>query len=542
MPSKIKDHKILLLSLTPFFLAVLIMVPRLVSAQFSLLDDGIMLVNTQRILDRDFTMAEDLQAGRLRPFYWFYYTLIYLLAGMNPFWFYVGHLALFLILLLQIRLIMKTLEATHLQIFITSLAFILAMPIIENFYTLSKGEPLQLVFLLAAVLTLLKPARKIRLWRALLIFICTLSAILVKETALAIVPLALAWWLFLHIRAQKTDKSERQSALAFFMAAAGAAMVYLIIRRNSGAAPLTGGTYTEKYSLSFEAILANAKRWVTQLAFYFNYLIPLLIVFVLIAMKREFYQAGQNRKFVFWVLWTLFWVISFLPWGFAEIYYLLPFSLGIAFLVGLISPWAGRLTRESNKGIRLSAYISLGAAFILLILTLGTYRTHAMAQLAIDDADQQMLAYTSKNTPENGRVFIGLETEKEYVQNIRIFLQDHYRRADITFDFVSVKTLERLHWYPDGILVLPKVIHLPDLLPRTGVDETFTMAWAEVILHTMEGRLKGLQEFNNQFRLSSSNLPVITCMFFGDSGFSDDPDPVFDTRVFTYGWDIYQIK
>jgi hypothetical protein len=542
MPSIQKNQRTLILILMPLIFAVLIMTPRLISAQFGMFDDGAILLNVQNILQGDLSMSNDQQAGRFRHFYWAYYTLIFSLVGMNPFWFYIGHLILLLILLTQIRLLMKNMGATPLQSLIASLVFLFSMPIIENFYTLSKGEPLQLIFLLAAILNFQKLNPEKAVWRAFLISLCLLSAIFVKETAITMAPLALFWLIYLFIWRKHIEKIEKQKAAIFLLTAAAAVGTYLVLRQIWGTASLTGGTYTERYSLTLQTILANSARWMTQLAFYFLYLIPIGLILVWMTFKKGVLKSDKAQPINFWLIWVSFWVISLIPWGYAEVYYLLPFSFGTALIIGLLSSKIIALIKNYHRRVRLTTSSLVILAITLFATTLPTYRTHAKAQLAIDNANHQMLIFVKDNTPENGSVFIGLETEKEYVQNIEVFLTEHYGRKDISYDYVSVETLERLHWYHDGILILPFVENLPNLLPRTGVDENFTMTWVKIIMRTMDWRVTEQQTFHNTFKLSNLNLPVIACPIKGDSGYCTMPDPLLDFRPFTYGWSIYKIK
>ena len=194
IPDKAKS---LLITLLPFVIAVLIMIPRLVSAEFGLLDDGFILNEVRKILGGDPSMRLFMEAGRFRPFYWLYFTLIYVLVGPNPFWFFIGHLILLLALLVEIRSLMKYLGAQDWQILLTSLLFIFSIPIIENYYTLSKGEVLQLVFILAGLICLQKLKETSctrKTWKyAILAFISILSAIWTKGTTYIMVPLAALW-------------------------------------------------------------------------------------------------------------------------------------------------------------------------------------------------------------------------------------------------------------------------------------------------------------------------------------------------------------
>ena len=135
MPSNRKKYQAIALFILPLALGVLVMLPRLISPQFGLLDDGAMLAEVRKILSGDLAMSHDLQAGRFRPLYWGYFTLIYLLAGPAPFWFFIGQTCILLTLIITIQALMKRWGASPWQRFSTSLIFLLAVPIIENFYT-----------------------------------------------------------------------------------------------------------------------------------------------------------------------------------------------------------------------------------------------------------------------------------------------------------------------------------------------------------------------------------------------------------------------
>ena len=533
-----------ILIVLPLVIVIAIMTPRLISPQFGLLDDGTMLLKVKEILDGDLSFQDDLQAGRFRPLYWLYFAVIYAGAGMKPFWFFFSHLLLFLILLIQIRSLLKKMNATDWQILLASLLFIFSIPVVENFYTLSKGEVLQLVFLLAALLCLerLKQKHKAHWMNGVSSFLCILAAILVKETAIIMTLVGGAWALYVLLKKEQFAKQEQTAHLVFFASAVAAAIVFFFLREIWGAAPLTGGNYTERYTFSIQLILVKATRWITLLAQYFHYLIPLAIIGLSCLFRNQSNNPHRLKRSFDWSIWSSFWVISLIPWGYAEAYYLLPLSLGISVLVGHAMPGVLETLRNSPKPLR---YFLIGLSIVsglLFLATLPNYRTHALTQLAIDRANHQMLMDAVELTPRNGRVFIGLDKENEYVQNIRYFLQEHLGRADITLDYLSVETLETLHWYSDSIVIIPYVSNLPNLIPRTGVDEYFTMTWADIILHTMEGRQTGLRERHYDFRLSNLNLPVIACPIVGERGFCTDPDPILDLRPFSYGWDFYQVN
>ncbi|MFU8827224.1 MAG: hypothetical protein ACNA70_07005 [Brevefilum sp.] len=55
-------------------------------------------------------------------------------------------------------------------------------------------------------------------------------------------------------------------------------------------------------------------------------------------------------------------------------------------------------------------------------------------------------------------------------------------------------------------------------------------------------RLILVDQVRDEFRIINLNLPVVLCPLVGPHGFCEHPDPLLDTRLFRYGWDIYRIK
>src|SRR5512136_2078074 len=79
----------------PLLICILIMLPRLVSPNFGLMDDGRGLSIAQGLLHGKFDLSWDLVAGRARPIYWLAFAFWYLLAGAQPFWYFLGNLIVF---------------------------------------------------------------------------------------------------------------------------------------------------------------------------------------------------------------------------------------------------------------------------------------------------------------------------------------------------------------------------------------------------------------------------------------------------------------
>ena len=534
-----------ILAIVPLVITIIIMIPRLISPQFGFFDDGRMLVEVNKILQNDFSMSYDLQAGRFRPLYWLYFLFIYTLAGPEPVWFYISQLIIFLIIIIEIRLSLKRMKATNWQIFTTSMVFIFSMPIVENFYTFSKGEPLQLIFTLASVIFLgyLKNPRQKKIhWLCIIFsFLSILLAMMVKETTIIMVPIAVIWTGYVYLKRNDYSKKCRQAYLIYLGTAILATVLFFILRKEWGLSSVIGGTYTKRYTFTLMSLLPKFARWLTLFAHYFHYLLPFSGIALISIFKTKFTRSQRLNLFD-WGIWTLSWLAVLIPWEYAEVYYLLPLSLGLSYVIGLFLPQIITIIFQTGKWIR-GALIPLSVLTVILFLaTLPYYRTHVRIQLIFDQINNRMLTSANEIIPANGAVFTNIDKQNEYVEHISHFLMTQYNRTDISYNFIDMNTLENLHHASKGIILMPYIQNQPNLLVRAGVEEEFTMAWNDTVLGVMDDQLTLMKNIQEDFRIFNINLPILLCSILGKRGYCENPDPLIDTRLFSYGWEVYQIR
>ena len=538
MTSKSKNNQILIV-LIPFLFALIIMAPRLLSPQFGLLDDSATLSQAQRFLNGDFSMSHDLQAGRFRPVYWLYYTLIYALAGYHPFWFFLGNLILLFILLIEIRLLVKHAGGKEWQAALASCLFLLSMPFIESFYTLSKGEPLQLILMLGALIQFNQiQINKNRTWLRLLFMSGSLFlAILVKETAIIMLPLSALWAIYAVLMSRKSKIPTELKAWALVGAALVATLTYFILRNTSHATALLGGTYTNRYLVDAEELLSKLLRWITQLAFYFHYFVPVLALWLYLVIAKIPIPKPLKSTLFKWFTWWIVWFVVFIPWEFAEIYYLLPFALGGAMLISLTAP----LILKQAKG-RVGVIALSILSVTLFLLTLPNYVTNAHLQLAFDKANTAMFEYASENIPKNAFVIINIDTYNEYSEKTKDILFDHYHRDDMDYHIMNQEMIEQITTRTGAYVLVPWIDNQPNLSIRAGVEEYYQDIVDQIFYHHTEF-IHDLQfSTEESFQLFNINLPVGLCHLGLDSGFCQDPDPIIDTQPFSYKWEVYILQ
>ena len=128
--------------LIPVLIAVLLMLPRLSSPEFGLLDDGLNLRTAQEIADGDWE-TWDLSSGRFRPIYWLHWWIQYRIFGHNPLGYYIINTILLGLSVTSLSLFLWFRTKTRWLAFAAAVLFLSAPPLFESIYTLGKGETVQ---------------------------------------------------------------------------------------------------------------------------------------------------------------------------------------------------------------------------------------------------------------------------------------------------------------------------------------------------------------------------------------------------------------
>jgi hypothetical protein len=102
--------------------------------------------------------------------------------------------------------------------------------------------------------------------------------------------------------------------------------------------------------------------------------------------------------------------------------------------------------------------------------------------------------------------------------------------------------MEEINDQTGAIVLMPYINNQPNLTVRAGVEEFYQQQWNQKFLENTESNRVSLKTFEGSFRLSNVNLPTALCPLLGQRGFCENPDPLIDTRLFTYGWEIFEIR
>lgn len=535
---------------SPALLALVIMIPRLASPQFGLLDDGGMLKVSLAINAGELPF-HDLGDGRFRPVYWLWWGLLYRLAGLHPLGYFIAVAIVFSVSVAAIITLVRRLGGTVRQAWLTGMLLAVSGPAIENHYTLSKAEPLQLLLMLVVLLLASRVSRDrcSQAGHGVAIGVLTLISAACKETTLLLAPVAVAWWALAWWR-QRAEPS-RDSLHAWQALGMGAVLgsgVYVVLRQVSIGQALVGFGYAERYVVDASRIFSSAVRWGAWLIHDFAYQFPLLAGLVLLG-------PSAWRRVRPWLettlVWFVAWLVFFLPWQFVADYYLLPFAAGSATLAAgcaevLLAEMGAARFRRALAGL------SLGLGALLLPASLANTFTMARLQLTVDAANADALAYMAAATPEEAAIRVNIQQPSEYLDEIAAHLEVVYGRADVKVAVLDLELPDRDSSGP-AIIADPFIRNQVLLSPRIGIYERFQ----EEANWTLDARLDGrrpVHTIERSMRAASVDPARLACPLilavgtglgvqaegvWGSIGRYCANAPAIDTRQVAYGWRFY---
>jgi len=519
----------------PVGLAALIMIPRILSAEFGLFDDGESLRVAEDIQSGNWgVLTKEAVRGRFRPIYWIQYAHIYALVGASPTWFFIWNTVLFMTITALIIHIVRRMGGSDFEAATTGVFLVLAGPLVENTYTLSKPELLQMLLLSAAMTPFMSPIGGARnyiiatAWATVLILLATLT----KETSVIMVPISAAWLLLAVAVAgtgQKRGVANRWGTL--LLASSIATLIYLVLRGQVVEVSLSEGTYTNNLELTVTRVIDSAIRWSGWLVRNSAWLVPILVILLLDLIDR---RLQHRRLLVGASVWTVAWILIYLPWEFTVEYYMLPVAIGVSIIGGIALDSAVERIREKRRATL--AWLSLAIASILWLTTLPNNYSNARQQLAVDTSNARMLAHLVQQADGSQDVVVNIQHENEYVYEIRVFLQDV-----MGLDSTSVEVFNpEVGFAPGRLLVAsPFVQNQPLLAVRMGVVEPSQTEWNRSLTEALGSPSKAAFEWEESFQLALIDLPRLLCWGLPQRGYCTTDRSLVDTREFKYGWQIY---
>lgn len=349
------------------FAIFLYMSPALLKPHFSYIDDGQSLMTAKKALEsNNFIVWKDSlfesSLGRLRPSYHLYLIFLYLVAGVNPFIFWLGQTLVILGTVIGLWKFFEDSKFINKKLLSFLISIFLFLPAsIDNFYRLGTAEPRQVLGIIWLLVWLKKlNLKKITLKNFIIGNLLLLFTLTTKETSLLMLPLIsiffFAQWI-LH-------KNHRKNIFLLFLSMITQGVIFFLLIPK-----LQGYTSTMSFSLSrlWNSLL------ITRLEFA-EYYLP-LVVAVLGTIFRFMFQTKQKttkiiiEKFL-WPAIFISGIISSLIFVFSwqyqlERYHYLPLVFVLFYLVYEFSQW--RWKSFSLQNWKKLSFIFL-PAIILFIL------------------------------------------------------------------------------------------------------------------------------------------------------------------------------
>jgi hypothetical protein len=528
----------------PLLICVAVMLPRLVSPQFGLLDDPRSLTVSQGIVHGQWDLSWDVIAGRARPIYWLAFAFWYFLAGGHAFWYFLGNLLVFMANTLLLVALVKTLGGSNVQAFLTGLVFTLSTPVIENVYSLSKGENLQVLLLLGAIwlaILAVRSARRVFFWLLLgAASLLVLGACLTKENSLIMLPLSLVFWgLAILGRWRKLPSAtfaERLARLVALSSLVGSAVFYGI-RTLMLSSRILGVGQSSQFSFTLSQLENGLVRWGGWMLRDDIWLLPLAFLVLVICLVRRRWPASG----LWWpaLLWMAFWLGLYLPWHLAVGYYLLPFAAGAAVFSGALLAEILDFFRHPSRFMRLFNLGFLALFALLFLLTQANSYTDAAIQLSQDLANARVVEYVARNAPQGSQVIVNIRLANEYIEEMQLMLANFYHRPDLTLTNYQGEDLSALaSQVPNTYFLLAQLANQPKMTVRMGLDEPTLQIWNPAVTPL-------LASWQADFQITASpqiltvDFPRLLCSVIYRENYCSAGSSLVNYRQFLYQWTVY---
>jgi hypothetical protein len=531
-------------SFAPIALALLVMLPRLASPQFGLLDDGLTLQTGHEVIGR-WSGALHLipETGRFFPAYWLAYSAVFGIVGVRPLAFFTVNVLLLAGLLAVLARLVRLGGGTRLQAAIVAVLFACSGPVVETFYTLSKAEPLQMtwigVSLLATAASAIDGRRARRAGLITLAAAALLLAHATKETSLVLVPISVGW-LGIELWSSRTRGTGTRFAAAYVATNLVAAAMFVALRWSYAPLGLAEGTYTRAYALYPGTLGPALFRIAAWLIRDFAFLLPLLALAVLCLVGGP--PAGR-RPILYAGVWTAGWLAVYLPWPATFAYYLLPFAFGAAVLGGTVvgDVWGLRGHQQSAVRRRV-AWSLLVASGLLWPVAIVNAAVDARVQLAVDRANADLVDFLG-SVPSRSRVIVNTTRVNEYLFELPLHLSQIKRRPDVVVEHVA-RAASNEPPAAEVFVATPEMANVPWPTVRVALDESGVRHDNAMLGAVLAGRGELVYRAAQHIWLVELGFHRLLCHVTVspvlDATYCPSGREVIDYRTFSYGWQVHR--
>ncbi len=526
-------------------ICLLIMLPRLLSPNFGLMDDGRSLSVAEGLMHGKFDLSWDVVAGRARPVYWLAFAFWYFIAGGHSFWYFIGNLIVFSAsTFLLIRLVVD-LGGSKIQALLTGLVFVLSTSLIENIYTLSKAENFQVFLLLAAISLAILAARSTRRtgrgWLVVASTLLLLIACFTKESTVLVLPISLVWWAIAWLGIWRRYSSARfveQVSRYLVIASVLSGVIFYIGRVIIlSSSKILGVGQSSGFSFTASNILDGVIRWGGWLLRDYFWLLPMvLVVLVWCIIRRRWPHSG-----LWWLalVWMAFWLGMYIPWRFGVEYYLMPFAAGSAILSGCLLAEIIEMARQERVIWRGVGIAALAVTAGLLLVSQANSYTDATVQVTQDAANMQLLDYVAKNAPQGSRVVVNLQLANEYIEEMQLYLADYFNRPDLTLVIYQGEELSNLEAaYPGMLFIVAELVNQPKMTVRMGLDEPSLQVWNAGVSQQLAS-WHAVFQVRRDPAIMTVNFPRLLCPLLKAGEYCSAGGKLVDSSQLQYQWSVY---
>lgn len=532
--------------IVPLLICLTIMLPRLISPQFGLEDDGTTLMVAQQWTSGKLDLAPgpDHEAARFRPFYWGSLTLIFLLGGKNPIWYYLSNTLVLMLIAGSLAWLVRARGATKLQAGLAGILFAIAGPVIESFYTISKSEPLQVVWVVFSLLPIFGAFPRSVCGKIIAFLTSTLALIcasLAKETTLAMIPTSLAWlflkWLF--------NRKERQGLLATALYAGAslfAGMFFFVLSSLVLRGELIVRGYAGHYNLDKGLILFMLNYWIGW--FLRDFIGLFLCLLLAIPLFRRSFKTADRELLFTSAVWMGVWVVVFLPLDRFSEYYLLPFSVGYAIFSGVILGKALKERKEKPLSRRIILYSTFTSLALFLITTLANNYSNGRIQLTMDRQGDRLNNYLLGITPAQDQLLVTASEDTTILVDLSLNAEVLGNRPDIQVAPFAFQTPEPgqetdISYY----LISADIQNRP--LYSVRLPDAAAVQTDQALLPFLGKGVEAVFLSREQYHLLNINLVKLLCPLVKDKPlgwiYCQDNIGVLDTREYSHVWRIYPV-
>jgi hypothetical protein len=531
-------------ALAPIALALVVLLPRLVSPQFGLLDDGLTLQTGRQVTGRWSSVLELIpETGRFFPAYWLVHAVIFAAVGVRPLAFFAVNVLVLGGLLFLLRRLMRRGGASPAEAAVAATVFALSGPAIEAFYTLSKAEPWQLVWIALSLVAAAAGAQARRPTQVGLLALA--AAILViahatKETSLVLMPISLAWAGLAWWR--NAPAVERRFAIGFAAANVVAALGFVALRGAYAARSLGEGWYTRAYALDAATMGPALFRIAAWLVRDFLFLLPLAVVALVVLVRG---RPGARRLLRYALVWMVGWLAVFLPWPATFEYHLLPFALGASVLAGVC---AGEAWRWRGRGASLrqaATWLVLGSAGLAWGMSLVNAAADARIQLTVDLANADVVDFLG-GVPPDSVVVLNTARVNEYLHELALHLEEIKHRPDVRVESAAVAAVgssaaRRLPVF----VATPDIANRPRPTVRIAVDEAGARRASAALGAVLDGRGELVYRTARHARVLELGLHRALCRIAVppvlDPTYCPPGRGLVERQTFAYGWQVHRL-